>query len=895
MSHKNTATNHSSENGGVSAQHTGLPELLAPAGGPEAGYAALEHGADAVYLGLSQFSARAEAVNFTQEQLADLTGYAHHLGRRVYITINTLVQQRQLSQLIESLIQAEEAGADALIVQDLGVLHIARKFTPTLALHASTQMTAHNLDGVRKLASLGVKRVVLARELTLKEIAAITTDGGVQTEVFVHGALCYGYSGQCLFSSHRTGRSANRGRCAYPCRDFFQIQGQAPDGRSATFAGHALSLKDLSLAEHMPALLQTGVHSLKIEGRKKSPLYVAAVVRMYRNILDHLVRVGAFENGRLSHPEKAKLPPEFEEDRAAVETVFSRATTSFFTGSKNAIGPSESKASSLDTDTVGHRGARIGTVQELVKHGKATSLRFTCSLPLEKHDGLQLDIPGQSRPFGFAVDELFIVQSKTRQPKPAFTASAGQMVEVPLPPDHPPVEQNAVIYRASSQEVKRRLAVTSPKPGLYRARIPIHVSLSGSQSGGLNFSATIQETNTKNHAQPFLTPSYACGISAQLQIEENFEPARSDESMQKAAHTAFHKTGDTPFTLESLQWDVDGALPFIPMSQLNEMRRNLYQKLELSLTEARSNHIASICKKTAAIQPDTAADQTATANMRETEWSIKISSPQQLADFTEEDFTRVEELVYVIGLNAKPEEAAGHLEQLQKMTSTSIRLCLPILCRAEEKERMQTVVTQLLESGYRKWEVAALWSLQWIRDWQQSTSNDSRNELDIGADWSIYTLNGNTLAQLKEIGIRYAVTSPEDDAQNLTELLQQHGNDLVLLAYQHTPLLTGEACPRAALSSCSGTPERCENTPQIWHDRSGKSYRIQTRQCRTFLYDTEAWCIWPEACQLPALKIRADFSHTVCIAADIHEDWQHLQSGRRPKTSHSGNFRRTLL
>src|SRR5438128_1043299 len=200
-------------------------ELLAPAGGPEAAFAAFHFGADAIYLGLKKFSARAEAENFTLEEVDEITAYAHSLQprRRVFVTVNTVIRQDELSELVEAVAALAAIGVDALIIQDLGVYHLVRKYFPKLELHASTQLSVHSGAGAATLKQLGFQRVVLARELTFEEVRDITSTAGVETEVFIHGALCYSYSGLCLFSAQTLGRSGNRGKCAYSCRDSYEV------------------------------------------------------------------------------------------------------------------------------------------------------------------------------------------------------------------------------------------------------------------------------------------------------------------------------------------------------------------------------------------------------------------------------------------------------------------------------------------------------------------------------------------------------------------------------------------------------------------------------------------------------------------------------------------------
>ena len=251
-----------------------LPELLAPAGSPAALRAALAAGADAVYFGGGSFNARMRAQNFTDADVKEAIDLCHTYGAKAYMTFNTLITDRELPLFLAAAEQAYRAGVDALIVADLGAAELLHRTLPDLPLHASTQCSAHSVDGVRELIRRGFCRVVPARELPAEEIAALVRQGGTEIEIFVHGALCVSHSGQCLFSSLVGGRSGNRGACAQPCR--------LPDAKGR----YPLSLKDLCLAREIPFFIQTGVHSLKIEGRLKSPEYVYRVVSVYRRLLD---------------------------------------------------------------------------------------------------------------------------------------------------------------------------------------------------------------------------------------------------------------------------------------------------------------------------------------------------------------------------------------------------------------------------------------------------------------------------------------------------------------------------------------------------------------------------------------------------------------------------------
>ena len=279
-----------------------LPELLSPAGSFEALVAAVGAGADAVYFGGKQLNARAFARNFDDEEIARAVVYCHLHGAKAYVTLNTLLSERELETAVRRAGELRELGVDALIVADVGLIARINELYPDLPIHASTQASAHSTEGCDLLAGLGAKRVVLARELPQSEIESVTKNAHPETEVFLHGALCVCHSGQCLFSSLVGGRSGNRGACAQPCRLPY-------DGKER------LSLRDLCLAPHVPALIESGVASLKIEGRMKSPGYVYGVTSVYRRLLD--------EKRAATQSEIAEL-----------ERIFSRGgfTDGYFTG-----------------------------------------------------------------------------------------------------------------------------------------------------------------------------------------------------------------------------------------------------------------------------------------------------------------------------------------------------------------------------------------------------------------------------------------------------------------------------------------------------------------------------------------------------------------------------------
>ena len=258
-------------------------ELLSPAGSFDCAISAFSYGADAIYLGLNNFSARADALNFTSDELKEITELAHGLNKKVYVAINTLIQNSETQELFDKLALIDRIHTDGIIIQDFAVVNLIKKYFPNIVMHASTQMAVHNIEGAKFFKEIGFKRIVLARELSFTEIEEIIKNCDIEVEVFIHGALCYSYSGLCMYSSFKSGESANRGKCTYPCRKIYN-------------STHPYSMKDLCLNDYVLKLKEIGVSSLKIEGRKKTPLYVAATTDYYRKTLDGKDTTGCLDN-----------------------------------------------------------------------------------------------------------------------------------------------------------------------------------------------------------------------------------------------------------------------------------------------------------------------------------------------------------------------------------------------------------------------------------------------------------------------------------------------------------------------------------------------------------------------------------------------------------------------
>ncbi len=742
-------------------------KLLAPAGGPEAGYAAFFYGADAIYCGMQSFSARAEAVNFSPEELRSIIHYAHGLNkpREVFVTVNTLMSESELPDMAEAIATIAEAGADALIVQDMGVARLAREIAPHLDLHASTQMAIHNLEGARVATQWGFSQITLARELTFREIRRIA-DEGIHTEVFIHGALCYSYSGLCLMSAIRNGRSGNRGRCGYPCRDRYAVAGMETDGL-------AFSMKDLALCENVLELADAGVSCLKIEGRMKSPLYVAAVTDFYRRILD----------GTLNHE------ADLIEAQKDLQTIFSRKWTTLHSDAVHHDGV-------VDPDITGHRGVPIGIVDSVRSFPDGTRwLRFRTDRRLELHDGIQVDLPGQDRPYGFPIDKLDTFgQSRGI----VFECQAGNSISVLLPDDAPHIPTGATVYCASSQEVKKHFASELPPAADRKPRTLIDMTLH----------VCADRVTLKAH----LTSDSA--VAAESAMTDTYTVAKNLEKAKQGIADSCSKLGESDFSLNTLSVDNPDNL-FVPMSQLNELRRRVCADLSESLVAAsvlrHEKAIATMAARPRHIKSETPARE---------RWIIKTDQPgclEQIRDFDEVilDLTSVSDI---------------EIDRCTKRYGfEKVRLALPLIIREWESAKLHERVQRLITTGYTRWLASNPGAFDFIP-----------TACEIEADWTLSSWNAQAISDWMDKGARGVTLSPENTEEDMAGLLAEWGDVATVILYQDTPLMISEACPLSALGADCGKcpPKLGNNEPvRLRPVRGGDDVLVTMQKCRAFITD----------------------------------------------------------
>jgi putative protease len=519
------------------------PELLSPAGDRDALRAAIEHGADAVYFGLTEFSARARARNIALDELPAALAELHRGRVKGYVALNTLVFPGELERLEATIRRVAEAGADAIIVQDLGVARLARAICPTLELHASTQMSLSSAEGIQLAASLGIRRVILARELSLDEIRGIRRQTALALEVFVHGALCLSYSGQCLASLSLGGRSANRGRCAQPCRMPYQA---VCDGRVLDLRGreYLLSPNDLAAYELLPELIAAGVDALKIEGRLKSAEYVAVATRHYRRAIDAAL--------------EGRTAPCDARQRQALELPFSRGFSRGWLGGRECLVPGDHSS---------HRGTYLGRVTRVA--GDRVSVVLAC--PIKRGDGVLFEggrATGMEQ--GGRVYEVFVEGRSIRE-----SVAAGE-IELTFAHRHlrfAQIRPGQRVWKTDDPAAARQFR-HGGRGGKRARRVPIDLAVQAAVGGPLR-----------------ITVHVAGRAPIDCESVEALAPARKHAVGLDMLRAQLGRLGGTAYELRNLTAVIDGG-PMVPLSVLGSLRRTMVERLDAALARPVPHRLA---------------------------------------------------------------------------------------------------------------------------------------------------------------------------------------------------------------------------------------------------------------------------------------------------------------
>ena len=508
-------------------------ELLSPVGDFDCLRAAVQNGANAVYLGVSDFNARYSATNFNLTDLNKAIDYAKVRNVKVYLTLNTLVKEFELEQVLKIAHQAYSAGIDAVIVQDFGLANLIHKNIPNLPIHGSTQMTIHSLEGAIYLKNLGFKRIVLSRELSLEEIDYISKNSNIETEVFAHGALCISYSGQCLFSSMIGGRSGNRGKCAQGCRLPYELL----ENTKTIDKGYLLSPKDLCSLDVLPQLISTGITSLKLEGRMKTPEYVATVTRLYRKYIN-----------KITHEEPYSID---EQDILDLKQVFNRG--GFSSGHLKSV-PNRSL---IYKEKPNNMGIYLGSVLNYTPNKKYVDLKL--ETPLNIGDSITFEKESSK----YNVSELMINNQNTPSANIGNIVTIGRMIGN--------ISKGDKIYKLSSKELSAKAESTYSGAELKKIKLDCIITIKA------NTPISIKITSKTNI---FFNPCI------ELASDITPVPSINQPITKERIISQLKKTSSTPFEFENITVDLDDNLFISPISAINELRRKGLEKIEQEIIKS---------------------------------------------------------------------------------------------------------------------------------------------------------------------------------------------------------------------------------------------------------------------------------------------------------------------
>lgn len=518
-------------------------ELLSPVGDFECLKAAVQNGADAVYLGASSFSARAKATNFDNSELIAAIRYAKLRNVSVHLALNTLIKNEEFEDAVNLAITAYNNGVDAIIIQDLGLSSYLLKNYPQIPLHASTQMTVHNLEGVKQLEKLGFQRVVLSRELSLEDIKYIRENTNIELEVFIHGALCISYSGQCLLSSMIGGRSGNRGLCAQPCRLPYELY----ENNNLLDKGYLLSPRDNCSIEYLPELIKLGINSFKIEGRMKTPYYVGVVTKIYRKYIDLVLNNINLENRELKSLINKSLNIKNTDtdltDKEELLQVFNRG--GFSTGHFNSLGNKEL----IFKDKPNNMGFYLGKILNI----NNTKGHLKIKLENDVSIGDKISINNES----YTISELMINNKNFEK------VSKGNIVKIGRMKGRLSIQDK--VYKIESQALNKFILPTFKEDKNFK-KIPLNGEIIIKENSPISLNIWSKE-------KFYSGLEYKITSTVIPSIAQN-KPISSENVINQLS-----KTGSTEFEFKNIDVKLDDNL-FVQMSILNDLRRNALLGLE---------------------------------------------------------------------------------------------------------------------------------------------------------------------------------------------------------------------------------------------------------------------------------------------------------------------------
>ena len=769
-----------------------MVELLSPVGDFECLKAAVQNGANSVYFGADIFSARAFATNFDDEALEKVIEYAKIRGVKTNLTLNTLIKNNELESALNLAKKAYKFGIDAIIVQDLGLAMKLIKTFPDLPIHASTQMTVHNLNGALKLQDLGFKRIVLSRELSVNDIDFICKNTDVEIETFIHGALCISYSGQCLFSSMIGGRSGNRGKCAGPCRLPFELL----ENDKKINSGYLLSTRDLCGLDYIPKLIESGVKCFKIEGRMKNPEYVATVTRIYRKYID------------LAYSNEEYIID--ENDRKELLQVFNRGMSS-----------SGHLSNSGNKDLVykekpNNMGLYLGKIQKY--NEKKGLITIKLNEPIKIGDTISVDYEQGS----YTVSELMNCNNKN-----ITETNVGDTVIIGRMKGNIKLGNN--VYKMSSKELSD-LAKSSYSKEYRKVALNCNISIKEGKPIVVSVSSA---SNIELYKDLFI--NY---VSDLIPLEAKNRPLSEETIISQ-----FSKTASTPFEFKHFNIDLDDGL-FIPkLSLLNDLRRKV-----LALVE---DYALQKIKRNDSIENNLISDHqygdikdSLNSNANSKNFDISLLLNILNIDY---DYSKLSDKIKNVYIPLKYFTNRNFADILHILDSKfNIYIYMPTIIKSNYKNLLLSNIESTLQNyKIQGFVISNICNFKLL----ESLSNEFNKNFEIITNYTFNVYNNYTISELKELGsIRYTI-SPELDKTTINSLSNCATLDNELIVYGKTPVLNMNYCLLGETDKCYPTcKQKCNSkNSYLLKDRLNMTFQISPDNIQTVttIYNSKITSISP--------------------------------------------------
>lgn len=763
-------------------------DLLSPVGDFDCLKAAVQNGANSVYFGANLFSARAFASNFDLDELKNAIQYARIRGVKTNLTLNTLIKNDEFEDAFNLAKKAYEFGIDAIIVQDLGLAKMLIKSFPDLAIHASTQMSVHNLQGVLELQELGFKRVVLSRELSIGEIEYICRNSNVEIECFIHGALCISYSGQCLFSSMIGGRSGNRGKCAQPCRLPYKLL----ENNSVIDSGYLLSTRDICGLDFIPDMINAGVTCLKIEGRMKKPEYVATVTRIYRKYID------------LAESSEPYVVD--DADRKILMQAFNRG--SFSCGHLS----NEPNKKLVFKDKSDNMGLFLGKVEKYNSNKGYITVKL--NEPIEVGDTVALERESGT----YNVSEVMVSNKNIKGTKVGQTVTIGRMKGN--------IKLGDKIFKMSS---KSQNSIANDSLRFENRKVALNCKVTVKENQPLEINIT-----SANDLDIYKNLNITSTLDV-LPVEAKNRPISKDDIIAQ-----INKTNSTPFNFANIKVNLDDNLFLPKISSLNELRRTALENVE-------NFAISNIQRISDGINYNACNENSKNANNSNSDEN-KISVLLNILN-EKYDYSSLEgiDIVYIPLKYFVNKKYSNILETLSK--KFELYIYLPTIIKANYRNLLSLNIENAIKSYNIKGFVLSNISNLLLLDNVLENCSLNKNNFNFIANYTFNIFNNHSVKELKELGFNRFTISPELNKETILDLTSSNTEVLAseLIVYGKTPLMNMNYCLLGKANKCyPNCDAKCNSCNKYYlKDRLGLNFEIipDNIQTVTTIYNSKTTSI----------------------------------------------------